>query len=107
FLAKAPPGCKKHAMADSVATELEVVVADAGLLLIELEKFRVAPTSRAASLRADALGLGDRARRLHRSGSLDDQAAAPLVREGRAIIEQLRRILQDIRDPPPYPAAVQ
>jgi len=94
-------------MAESLATELEVVVADTGLLLIELEKFRVAPTSRAATLRADALGLGDRARRLHRSGSLDDQAAAPLVREGRAIIEQLRRTLQDIRDAPAYRAAVE
>jgi len=93
-------------MADSVATELEVVVADTGLLLIELEKFRVAPTSRAASLRAEALGLGDRARRLHRSGTLDDQAAAPLVREGRAIVEELRRTLQDIRDAPAYRAAV-
>src|SRR5262249_43175481 len=106
FLAKAPPGCKKHTMADSLATELEVVVADTGLLLIELEKFRVAPTSGAASLRAEALGLGDRARRLHRSGTLDDQAAAPLVREGRAIVEQLRRTLQDIRDAPAYRAAV-
>lgn len=93
-------------MADSLATELEVVVADTGLLLIELEKFRVAPTSGAASLRAEALGLGDRARRLHRSGTLDDQAAAPLVREGRAIVEQLRRTLQDIRDAPAYRAAV-
>ena len=93
-------------MADPLATELEVVVGDTGLLLIELEKFRVPPTSRAASLRAGALGLGDRARRLHRSGTLDDQAAAPLVREGRAIVEQLRRILQDIRDSPAYRAAV-
>jgi hypothetical protein len=93
-------------MADSLATELEVVVTDTGLLLIELEKFRVAPTSQAASLRAEALGLGDRARRLHRSGTLDDQAAAPLVREGRAIVEQLRRTLQDIRDTPAYRAAV-
>jgi hypothetical protein len=93
-------------MADSLATELEAAIADTGLLLIELEKFRVAPTSPAATMRADALGLGDRARRLHRTGTLDDRAVAALVHEARAIVERLRRTLQDIRDAPAYRAAV-
>jgi hypothetical protein len=93
-------------MAESVATELEGTIADTGLLLIELEKFRVAPTSPAASLRAEALGVGDRARRLHRAGTLDDSAAAALVREARATVERLRRTLQDVRDAPAYREAV-
>jgi hypothetical protein len=93
-------------MAESVATELEVAIAETGLLLIELEKFRVAPTSPAASLRAESLGVGDRARRLHRAGTLDDAAAAALVRETRGIVERLRRTLQDVRDAPAYREAV-
>src|SRR5262245_43507801 len=40
FLAKRLPGCKKDAMAEQLATELESAVADTGLLLLELEKLR-------------------------------------------------------------------
>ena len=69
-------------MAESLATELEAAIADTGLLLVELEKFRVAPASPVAALRAEALALGDRARRLHRTGTLDDAAVASLVRRG-------------------------
>ena len=93
-------------MAESLATELEGAIADTGLLLIELEKFRVAPASPVAALRAEALALGDRARRLHRTGTLDDAAVASLVREARALVERLRRALQDVRDAPAYREAV-
>ena len=87
-------------MAESLATELERTIADTGLLLIELEKFRVAPASPVAALAAEALALGDRARRLHRTGTLDDAAVASLVRKARALVERLRRALQDVRDAP-------
>jgi hypothetical protein len=93
-------------MAESLATELEGTIADTGLLLIELEKFRVAPASPVAALRAQALALGDRARRLHRTGMLDDASVASLVREARALVERLRRALQDVRAAPAYREAV-
>jgi hypothetical protein len=94
-------------MAESLATELEGAIADTGLLLIELEKFRVAPASPVAALRAEARALGDRARRLHRTGPrrrrrralspgarLAGAPAAALTR-GRAGLPSLRRIRGD------------
>jgi len=93
-------------MADSLAAELEEAIADSGLLLLELEKFRGAPGASGVSLRAEALGLGDRSRRLHRSGTLDEAAAAVLVREAHAVVERLRRSLREMRDASDYRAAV-
>jgi len=106
FLAKRLPGCKKRTMADVLAAELEGAIADMGLLLVELEKFHVAPGSSGDALRAEALRLGDRARRLHRSGTLDDPATAVLVRDAGDVVRRLRRSLRDIRDAADYRAAV-
>ena len=88
------------------AAELEIALADAGLLLVELEKFRTPDAGRAASPRSAALGLGDRARRLHRAGALDERAAAPLLREARSLLDRLRAELSDLRAAPAYRAAV-
>jgi hypothetical protein len=92
-------------MADEPAGTLELAVADAGRLLIELEKFRVSREGALAALRSDVLALGDRSRRLFRAQRLDEEEAA-LRSEGRQVIERLRAALQSLRESPTYRAAV-
>jgi hypothetical protein len=91
---------------EPAAAALEVAIADAGLLLVELEKFRAGRGEPASTLRAEALALGHRARRLHRTGALDDAAAAPLVLEAGALLERLRDALSALRATPGFRAAV-
>jgi hypothetical protein len=92
-------------MADEPAGTLELAVADAGRLLIELEKFRASREGALAALRSEVLALGDRLRRLHRAQRLDDEEAA-VLREGHQVIERLRAALQSLRASPAYRAAV-
>ncbi len=106
FLAKAPPGCKKRPVGESAAEALEVAIADAGLLLVELEKFRAGQGAAAASLRSAALALGQRARRLHRAGTLDQGAAAALLVEAEALLDALRGTLDAVRGSADFRAAV-
>ena len=91
-------------MDDGAADALERAVAETGGLLVELEKFRAGSRGDLATLRAEALGLGDRARRLHREHLLAG-ATGPLVQEGNALVERLRRSLRELRDSPAYRAA--
>src|SRR5262245_32783037 len=106
FLAKGSPGCKKRTVGESAAAALEIAIADAGLLLVELEKFRTGGGEPARALRADVLALGQRARRLHRTGALDDAAATALGREADALLHRLRGMLHATRAAPDFRAAV-
>jgi hypothetical protein len=92
-------------MADEPAGTLELAVADAGRLLIELEKFRASRERALAALRSEVLTLGDRSRRLHRTQRLDEAEAA-MLREGHRAIERLRAALQALRESPTYRAAI-
>jgi len=92
-------------MADEPAGTLELAVADAGRLLIELEKFRASREGALAALRPEVLSLGDRSRRLHRSHRLDEGEAA-MLREGHQVIDRLQEALQSLRESPTYRAAV-
>ncbi len=93
-------------MEEPAGSALEVAIADAGQLLVELEKFRMPEAGAAADLRAAALALGGRARRMHRSGTLDDAAAARLLREAEALVVQAREQLRHLRNAPTFRAAV-
>lgn len=93
-------------MVDAPAGALEAALADAGLLLVELDKFRAAGDEPASGLRRETLALGDRARRLHRAATLDDAAGAALLVEARALGERLQDALRDIRAAPAFRAAV-
>jgi hypothetical protein len=92
-------------MGEEAANALETALADAGGLLVELEKFRASGGRDLAALRSEALALGDRARRLHGQHLLDGEAAASLLRDGDALIERLRTTLGELRDSPAYRAA--
>ncbi len=91
-------------MDDGAADALEQAVAEAGGLLVELEKFRAGSRGDLATLRADALALGDRARRLHREHLLAD-ATGPLLQEGSLLVERFRTRLRELRDSPAFRAA--
>jgi hypothetical protein len=90
---------------ESAAAALEIAIADTGRLLVELDKFAAGRAEPARALRADVLALGQRARRLHRAGALDD-AAAVLVAEAGALLDRLRDMLRATRDAPEFRAAI-
>jgi hypothetical protein len=94
-------------VAESAAAALEVAMTDAGRLLVELEKFRAASREPHTALRAEALALGQRARRLYRSRSPDDATGAALVQEAAVLLERLREALRAIRATPEFRAAVE
>jgi hypothetical protein len=91
---------------ESAAAALEVAIADAGLLLVELEKFRAGRGEPGSTLRAEALALGRRARRLHRTGALDEATAASLVTEAETLLDGLRSTLRALRGTSDFRAAV-
>jgi len=93
-------------MDDATVVELEAAVADVGLLLIRLEKYRAGTGPDALALRRHALDLGDAARRLHHRAGLDAAAAQALLGETRALIAALHAALAAVRDAAPYRAAV-
>ena len=91
-------------MDDGTADALERVIAEAGGLLVELEKFRASSDDDLPALRPEVLALGDRARRLHREDLLAD-AARPLLEKGNALVGRLRTALRALRESPTYRAA--
>lgn len=93
-------------MHDATVVELEAAVADAGLLLVRLEKYRAGARPDALALRRRALDLGDRARWLHHRAGLDAAAAQALLDETRALVAALHAALAAVRDAAPYRAAV-
>jgi hypothetical protein len=90
------------------ATEgrLEAAVADMGVLLIQVDKYRRGAGPDAAALHRAVLTLGDAARRLHRRDRLDPSAAARLLAEAAGLLQRLRDQLAAIRDAPEYRAAL-
>jgi hypothetical protein len=89
---------------DDAEVELEAALADAGALLVRLEKYRAGGSERAA-LRRTALDVGDRARRAHHAGTLAPATARPLLAEADAVVGQLRALLGRLQAAPEYRAA--
>ncbi len=106
FLAKPASGCKNSAM--ETPPSLEQALADCGLALVELEKFRAAQRGAVPALRARALTIGHHARRLHRDRRLDDRTvAANLVDDALTVRTRLREAAHRLRATPTYRAAVE
>jgi hypothetical protein len=91
---------------DAAVSALEEVVGDLGSLLVEMQKFRAARAPDAQALRRACLGLGDRARRAHRHGTLDPAVAADLGADAAVARSGLQSWLAALRSSPPYTAAV-
>ncbi len=84
---------------------LEATIADIGALLVQLDKFRAgAPLH--PGLLADALALGDRARRHLRVQALDATADAALGAEAASLHARVQRALDDVRASDAYREAV-
>jgi hypothetical protein len=94
-------------VAESAAAALEIAMTDVGRMLVELEKFRAGAGEPHASLRAEALALGDRARRLYRGRSPDDAAGAGLVQEAGVLLGRLREAIRSIHEAAEFRAAVE
>jgi hypothetical protein len=88
---------------DASAAALEAAIADAGLLLVRLEKYR--DPGGAEDLRRRAQTLGDRARRLHHRGALEASAAA-LLAEARELVAALQGAVGAVHARPSYRDAV-
>ena len=86
-------------------TALEAAVADAGALLVRLERYRAGAGPAAAALRREALLLGDEARGLHRRGGLDGDAARALLARARELGTRIEAALAAVRAAPEYAAA--
>ncbi len=93
-------------MDDATVEELEAAIADVGILLVRLEKYRAGAGAEALALRRRALDLGDRARRLHHLAALDAAAAQALLGDVRALLATLRATLASVWHSAPYRAAV-
>jgi hypothetical protein len=84
---------------------LEETIADAGALLVQLNKFRAGAASHTRLL-ADTMALGDRARRHLRAQALDAATDAELAREATALRDRVQSALDDVRSSPAYGEAV-
>src|SRR5437867_11118645 len=93
-------------MDEGLVTQLESAIADTGALVLRAQKYRRGAGPEGAALLGAALALGDEARRLHRRDALDAAAAAHLLAEARALAEQLRVLLAEVRADADYRAAV-
>lgn len=87
-------------------SELEAAIADTGALLVRAQRYRRGAGPVGAALRAEALALGDAARRLHRRDALDEAAAGRLLGTARDLAARLRALLGEVRDAPEYRAAM-
>ncbi len=85
-------------------TRLEVCIADAGALLVQLGRYRARDGAAVAGLRPAALALGDRARRAHHDGTLAAVADA-LLADAEGLVAGLREALRAIRSGPEHAAA--
>jgi len=90
---------------DNPADELEAAIAELGTSLVALEKFREG-LAEVDALRRRAVDLGDAARRLHRRGRLDVDAAAVLLGSVQSLAETLRALVAARRSSPLYRQAV-
>jgi hypothetical protein len=90
-----------------VVSELEAAIADTGALLVRAQKYRRGVGAEGTALAREALALGDRARRLHRHGTLDRESATGLLAEAGTLLERARAFVGSIRAAPEYQAAVQ
>jgi hypothetical protein len=91
---------------ETVVSELEAAIADTGALLVRAQKYRRGAGAEGAALAREALALGDRARRLHRHGTLERQSATLLLGEAGALLERARTFLRSIQASPEYREAV-
>jgi hypothetical protein len=91
---------------DAAVTALESAIADLGMLLVQLDKFRAGRADDARALHAVCLAIGDRARRAHRHGSLDEPLARELQADATRARISLERWLEDVRTSAPYRSAV-
>lgn len=92
-------------MDENTVSTLETTIADLGTLMVQLDKFRAGGADDARALRAACLAIGDRARRGHRRGSLDDDLARELLADAEAARGSLSTWLAGIRDSAPYRTA--
>jgi len=90
---------------DDVVSALEVSIADLGALLVQVDKFRAGRGDDARALRAVCLAIGDRARRAHRHGSLDEGLARELHADTTTARASLEQWLAAVRASAPYRAA--
>lgn len=89
------------------AATLESTIADCGVLLVTLDKFRAARGDVIASLRAEALAAGHQARRLNRIGALDEAAAEALLDGVQRLLARVRAAVDSQRSTPAYRTAVE
>jgi hypothetical protein len=94
-------------MTETRAGDLEATLADVGTLLVRLEKYRLEAHPEAGPLRASAIDLGNEARRLHRRGLLEGDAAASLLARTDQNRRALTRLLDAIQSGSDYQAAVE
>jgi len=93
---------------ESPPPTLEQSLADCGLALVELDKFRAAHGDDVAALRTRALTIGHRARRLHRDRGLDHPTAEnQLLADALAVRTGLRQAVRRLRTSPDFRAAVE
>ena len=90
--------------AEAAVTALETAIADVGAGLVQLQKFRDGLPAH-ATLLAETMRLGDRARAAHRAESLDADAAA-LAGAARALLARVGTALAAVRAAATYRAAV-
>jgi len=93
-------------MGEALVSELESAIADAGALVVRVQKYRRGAAPEGAALAREALALGDAARRHHRHGTLDAEAASRLLAETRALTTRIARLIAAVRDDAAYRAAV-
>jgi hypothetical protein len=89
---------------ERLVSDLEAVLADVGALLVRAQKYRGVPEQ--VALRAEALALGDTARRHHRRDTLDPAAARDLLAAAKDLLARGRRLLARVHASEPYRAAV-
>jgi hypothetical protein len=108
FLAKPLRPCKKGGplVDETTVTALETAIADLGALIVQVDKFRAGDADDARALRAACLAMGDRARRAHRRGALDEALARELLADAEAARTSLAGWLGRVRHSAPYRAAV-
>ena len=91
---------------ERAVSELEAAIADTGSLLVRLQKYRRGAEVDGVALQRDAMALGDRARRLSRSGRLDAATTAELHAAVGRVVERARALLAGVQATADYRAAV-
>jgi len=92
-------------MDDTGVGSLEAAIADAGTLLVRLEKYRRGVGPEGVALSRAVVALGDRARRGHREDRLDAAVTSEFVADAERLVAELRELLAAIQRGPDYRAA--